>query len=111
MTSNTSDMPGASRPTTDRLRSGISRAAWKYTEPPGTAEDANVWDEGFRYRPGPFPCERCGHRADMHEHFNGVRRCRACDYIALRFPCSSETLRAEKTLDALTFDVDEDAES
>jgi len=68
-------------------------------------EDTTFWDEGFRYRPGPSPCERCGHRRDMHERVNGIRRCRACDYIALRFPCSTETLRAEKVLDSLAFDV------
>jgi hypothetical protein len=42
----------------------------------------------------------------MHEELKGVRRCRACDWIALRFPCSSETLRVEAALDALHFDVE-----
>ncbi len=44
----------------------------------------------------------------MHEHLNGIARCRACDYIALRFPCSTETLRGEQVLDSLAFDVDDD---
>ena len=61
-------------------------------------------DEAVLYRPGPFPCERCGHRRDMHEMLKGVLRGRACDYIALRFPCSSETLRAEAVLDSLSFE-------
>ncbi len=64
-------------------------------------------DDVLRYRPGLFPCERCGHRRDMHEELAGVRRCRACDYIANRFPCSTATLRDEAVLDALSFGDDE----
>jgi hypothetical protein len=43
----------------------------------------------------------------MHEELAGVRRCRACDYIANRFPCSTATLRDEAVLDALSFGDDE----
>jgi ribosomal protein L37AE/L43A len=61
----------------------------------------------MRYRPGAFPCKRCGHRRDMHEDFNGVWKCRACDYIAYRFPCSTARLMDENVLTGLSFDVDE----
>jgi len=43
----------------------------------------------------------------MHEDFNGVWKCRACDYIAYRFPCSTARLMDENVLTGLSFDVDE----
>ncbi len=55
----------------------------------------------------PTPCERCRHRQDMHEMFAGVRMCRACHYVGLRWPCSPNRLREEAALNALTFTLDE----
>jgi hypothetical protein len=46
----------------------------------------------------------------MHEKFNRVLRCRACDYIAYRFPCSTARLQDEAVLTNLQFDVDEKLE-
>lgn len=42
----------------------------------------------------------------MHEDFRGMNVCRACDYIALRFPCSTATLQEKAALDALSFDLE-----
>jgi hypothetical protein len=69
----------------------------------------HIVDQGMRYRPGLFPCERCGHRADMHENADGVHRCRVCDYVALRLPCSSPRLREDAILASLSIDLDEPA--
>jgi hypothetical protein len=52
----------------------------------------------------PRPCARCGHRTDMHERYKGSRACRACNWIALRWPCSWATIEAESVLDSLTFE-------
>jgi hypothetical protein len=62
----------------------------------------------LRYRPDAFPCGKCGHRRDLHEAFDGVQRCRACDYIAYRFPCSTARLRDEAVLTGLSFEVGDD---
>jgi hypothetical protein len=40
----------------------------------------------------------------MHERYKGSRACRACNWIALRWPCSWATIEAESVLDSLTFD-------
>jgi hypothetical protein len=58
-----------------------------------------------RAKADPRPCERCGHRRDMHELFRGLRVCRACDYIALRWPCSTARVRDEALLESLSFDL------
>jgi hypothetical protein len=42
----------------------------------------------------------------MHEGFRGLRICRACDYIALRWPCSTATLEQAAVIDALSFDLE-----
>jgi len=54
----------------------------------------------------PTPCKRCGHREDMHEQFRGLRICRACDYIALRFPCSTKRVEEEAVIESLSFDLE-----
>lgn len=59
-----------------------------------------------RSKADPSPCERCEHRRDMHEMLNGLLMCRACNYIALRFPCSPKTLEDEAKLAGLKFDFD-----
>jgi hypothetical protein len=47
----------------------------------------------------------------MHESLDGrvnigdLRRCRVCDYIAYRFPCSTATIRDEAVLGSLNFDI------
>ena len=57
-----------------------------------------------RSQADPTPCERCNHRRDMHELFQGMRICRACDWIALFFPCSTAQMKINSKLDALYFD-------
>lgn len=54
----------------------------------------------------PSPCERCGHRRDLHEEFVGVHCCRACDYAAVNGPCSTKRLREDALLEALSFKLD-----
>ncbi len=54
----------------------------------------------------PTPCERCRHRRDMHENFAGVRMCRACTYIGIRWPCSLTRLQEEAVLESLSFEPD-----
>ncbi len=47
----------------------------------------------------------------MHESLDGrvkpgdLRRCRVCDYIAYRFPCSTATIRDEAVLGSLHFEL------
>lgn len=57
-----------------------------------------------RARADPTPCERCRHRRDMHEVFAGVQMCRACTYIAIRWPCSLTRLKEEAVLESLAFE-------
>ncbi len=63
-----------------------------------------------RSKADPSPCERCRHRGDMHEDFLGVRMCRVCHYVGLRWPCSPTRLREEALLDKLSFKPDAEGE-
>jgi hypothetical protein len=47
----------------------------------------------------------------MHELFRGLRVCRACNYIALRWPCSTTTMQERSVIDALTFRLEGDADT
>lgn len=39
------------------------------------------------------PCDRCGHRGDMHViEADGLRTCVVCSQVSQRFPCSRNSL-------------------